>query len=129
MEFSVLVLTVSKFRECVSFYRDLLGCEVEKGDETSPVVYLRSGAQRLALLDIAARPAGLPDEDKVQGSTRVTLAFRSDDVDREYDRLKAADVRYTLEPRDFPEWGVRSSLCLDPDGNPVEIVGDLKADG
>ena len=81
------------------------------------------------MLDRAARPADLPDRDETQGSARVTLAFRSDDVDREYDRLKAADVRYTLEPRDFPEWGVRSSLCLDPDGNPVEIAGDLKGDG
>ncbi len=129
MEFSLPVLTVSKFRECVRFYRDLLGCEVDEGDETSPVIYLRSGVQRLALLDRAARPADVPDQDEVGGSARVTLAFRSDDVDREYDRLKAADVRYTLEPRDFPEWNVRSSLCLDPDGNPVEIAGELKGDG
>lgn len=123
MEFSVLVLTVSSFRECIRFYRDLLGCEVERGDESSPVVYLRSGAQRLALLDRAARPADVPGGENASGSGRVTLAFHSDDVDREYDRLKAAGVAYTLEPRDFPEWDVRSSLCLDPDGNHVEIAG------
>jgi hypothetical protein len=30
-----------------------------------------------------------------------------------------------MTPQDFPQWGVRSSVCLDPDGNPVEIAASL----
>jgi catechol 2,3-dioxygenase-like lactoylglutathione lyase family enzyme len=48
--------------------------------------------------------------------------FRSQDIDAEFERLTAAGVTYEVPPHEFEEWGVRSSVCLDPDGNPVEIV-------
>lgn len=127
MELSQPILIVRRFRDCVRFYRDLLGCELERGGEDGPVAFFRSGGQRFGLLDHAARPPEVvrPDEPE-PGPPRVTLAFHSDDIDGEYKRLSEAGVVYTLEPRDFPDWGYRSSLCLDPDGNPVEIACPLE---
>ena len=105
------------------FYRDLIGCEIVNGDENGPVAYFSSGGQRFALLDAKAVPAEAASTiGGASGAPRVTFAFIADDVDREYRRLRAAGVEYTIEPRDFTQWGVRSSLCLDPDGNPVEIA-------
>lgn len=124
MEFSQPVIVVEKLAECVRFYRDLLGCEVMAGGEQGPVAYFVSGGQRFVLLDARARPAEMVrGADAGLGAPRVTLAFHAADVDAEFVRLSAAGVRFTIEPRDFPEWGVRSSLCSDPDGNPVEIAG------
>jgi catechol 2,3-dioxygenase-like lactoylglutathione lyase family enzyme len=130
MELSQAILKVEQFGACVRFYRDLLGCDLVGGDEAGPVAYFTSGGQRFGLLDARAVPAeaagtigGAP------GAPRVTFAFRAENVDEAHRRLCEAGVRFTIEPHDFEAWGVRSSLCLDPDGNPVEIFASLPGGG
>ena len=129
MEFSQVVLKVTRFEECVRFYRDLCGCEVVGGDAGGPVAYLAYGGQRFALLDAKVAAALLPGGPEAPGSPRVTFAFRAEDVDADCRPLREAGVRLTIEPRDFAVWGVRSSLCEDPDGNPVEIFAPLAGAG
>jgi catechol 2,3-dioxygenase-like lactoylglutathione lyase family enzyme len=128
MEFSQAVLKVERFPECVRFYRELLGCELV-GSADGPVAYFASAGQRFALLDAKVAATMIPGGDRPPGAPRVTLAFRADDVDTAHRRLRDAGVRYTLEPADFAVWGVRSSLCEDPDGNPVEIFAPLASAG
>ena len=122
MEFSGTVFLVTRFADCVRFYRDLLGCELTAGGEDGPVAYFTSGGQRFVLYDETKR---LPEVggayDGAAGAPRATLAFLAEDVDAEFHRLRAAGVTYRIEPKDFADWGVRSSLCSDPAGNPVEI--------
>jgi catechol 2,3-dioxygenase-like lactoylglutathione lyase family enzyme len=126
MEFSQAVLTVRKFGECFVFYKDLLGLELASGGERGPVAAFQSGGAKFTILDARAVPAEAAALlNGVQGAPRVTLAFRASDVDAEFERLSAAGVRYAVKPHDFVEWHVRSSICLDPDGNPVEIVSPL----
>jgi len=126
--FGQTVLSVTKFDECVRFYRDLLGCDVVGGDPSGPVVHFGSGGQRFGLVDRKALPPELAHSDTAPpGSLPATLAFFSDDVDAMHEKLSKAGIRYTITPRDFPEWGVRSSVCHDPDGNPVEIARRLAA--
>ncbi|MGH7820833.1 MAG: VOC family protein [Candidatus Binatia bacterium] len=127
MEFSQAVLKVERFAECVRFYRELLGCELVGGGAGGPVAYFASAGQRFALLDAKVAAALIPGGDRPPRAPRVTFAFRTDDVDAACRRLRDAGVRYTLEPADFTFWGVRSSLCEDPDGNPVEIFAPLSA--
>src|ERR1051326_2550727 len=121
MQFSQVVLKVTRFEECVRFYRDLCGCDIVGGQASGPVAYLSSGGHPFALLDAKVAATLMPERAETPGSPRVTFAFRADDVDAAARRLREAGVRFTIEPRDFHEWGVRSSLCEDPDGNPVEI--------
>jgi catechol 2,3-dioxygenase-like lactoylglutathione lyase family enzyme len=125
VEFSQAVLKVERLAECVRFYRDLLGCELVGGDAAGPVAYFASAGGRFALLDAKVAAALVPGGDASPGAPRVTFAFRADDVDAAHRRLAEAGVRYTLPPADFAAWGVRSSLCEDPDGNPVEIFAPL----
>ena len=129
MEFSQVVLKVTRLEECVRFYRDLCRCELVGGDPNGPVAYFASGAQRFALLDVKVAAALLPGGSGAPGAPRVTFAFRSADVDEDCKRLREAGVRFTIEPQDFTVWGVRSSLCEDPDGNPVEIFAPLPGSG
>ena len=121
MEFSQVVLKVTRWEPCVRFYRDLCECEIVGGDAGGPVAYFASGGQRFALLDEKVAAALLLGGAQTPGSPRVTFAFRTEDVDATCRRFREAGVRFTIEPRDFDAWGVRSSLCEDPDGNPVEI--------
>ncbi len=54
------------------------------------------------------------------------LAFQTDDVDAAAARLRAAGVRFTVDPRDAAG-GVRLAFFLDPDGNELELVSNLPA--
>ncbi len=125
MEYSQPVLTVQRFAECVRFYRDLLNMRVTSGTEEGPVTALQSGGHQITLLDAKKVPSEVSGLIGGGGSSglRVTLVFHASDIDAECERLQKAGVVYHTKPKNFPEWGnVRSSVCLDPDGNPVEIV-------
>src|SRR4051812_16547088 len=124
MEYSQPVLTVHRFGECVRFYRDLLQMKLVGGAEEGPIAALQSGGHQITLLDAARVPSEVTGLiGGVGAAARGTLVFRVADVDAEYERLAKAGVHYHTKPKNFPEWGnVRSSVCLDPDGNPIEIV-------
>lgn len=47
-----------------------------------------------------------------------TVGFNVEDVDKEYDRIKALDVPYISEPVVKP-WGAKSFTFKDPDGNRI----------
>lgn len=117
------LLMVTKFTECVSFYRDALGFEIDRGSVDGPLVVFRSGGQRLGLYDREKLPSGLlPEDGKGEPSDGVVLVIVTDDVDGTHRKLVARGIQYVVEPKDFPEWGVRSSVCRDPEGNLLEIV-------
>src|SRR5258705_13810920 len=123
MQLGQTLLVVTKFRECVEFYRDALGFAIVRGDANGPLAAFQSGGQTLGLLDRRAMPQGLGSgigEGAPSGS--VVIVVHTDDIDATYERLKARGVVYPVPPKDFPEWGVRSSVCQDPEGNFLEIV-------
>jgi len=74
------------------FYAEVLGVEAE-GDDVQ--------------VELRAQGAGT-------GS--VTLAFRVQDVDAEYERLKTLGVAFVKPPQTHP-WGARSFWFRDPDGH------------
>lgn len=49
-------------------------------------------------------------------SSNTILSFNVDDLDAEYERLLALDVKILGEPKTHP-WGARSFQFEDPDGN------------
>ncbi|OHU95455.1 VOC family protein [Mycobacterium talmoniae] len=54
--------------------------------------------------------------DAVSPTEQVTIYFESDDLDGEYDRLRAADVEFAQPPTDQP-WLWREAKLRDPDGH------------
>jgi catechol 2,3-dioxygenase-like lactoylglutathione lyase family enzyme len=50
----------------------------------------------------------------------VIIEFRVDDVDSEYQKLRALSVDFVNEPTTLP-WGNRSLLFRDPDGNLINF--------
>ncbi|HEY2285821.1 MAG TPA: VOC family protein [Streptosporangiaceae bacterium] len=57
----------------------------------------------------------------------VIIEFRVDDVDAEYERLRALPVDVVKEPATMP-WGNRSLLFRDPDGNLVNLFTPVTAE-
>ena len=54
-----------------------------------------------------------------------TIEFEVEDVDREYERLRAMEVPIVKPPTTQP-WGRRSFWFRDPDGNIVNFYADVK---
>jgi predicted enzyme related to lactoylglutathione lyase len=50
----------------------------------------------------------------------IILDFRVDDVDAEYERVKALGVEWVMPPTTQP-WGARSMIFRDPEGNLVNV--------
>ncbi|HTN59240.1 MAG TPA: VOC family protein [Protaetiibacter sp.] len=114
--------------EALEFYVGLLGLEVSADVQFGPMRWLTvrvPGEKHDILLERPGVPAHDPaTEQQVRelvskGAGGGWLAFLSDDVDGEFERLKAAGVDITQEPTDQGygrDFGIR-----DPFGNPIRI--------
>ena len=107
----------------IRFYRDLLGFkETFRTPKTGTPTHVefKVGGFTLGLgtVEAAKRVHGV---DASPGSPVMVLVFWTDDVDREFDRLKAAGVAVMRPPHDAGN-NHRIALFRDPDGNLVARV-------
>lgn len=138
-------LTVTDLKRSVEFYRDILGLtylgEIEmEGPETEQLFQRKGCKAKVAYLngsrEVAAPPVELIQfvghEPELQSGdlfrTAISeLCFAVEDIDREYQRLKKAGVKFLSEPQsfDFSKSGFGKSravyLC-DPDGIVLELL-------
>jgi catechol 2,3-dioxygenase-like lactoylglutathione lyase family enzyme len=126
--FAVNRLLVTHFEDCFHFYHDILGFDYQAGDETGPYVEFKTGDTLLALFDrgymaLVVGAGGKPIQAECQD--RAALIFSVDDVDEAYSFLRVKGVSFTTEPRNRPDWGIRTAHLRDPDGNLVEIYSPL----
>lgn len=92
------------------FYKMLLG--VDNGSEDTVHQTILSRETMLTVYN--------DGESRENGVQKMSLAFTSDDVDREYARLVKQGVRILEKPVTRP-WGARNMSFYDPDGNVVYI--------
>jgi catechol 2,3-dioxygenase-like lactoylglutathione lyase family enzyme len=99
------------------FYQNALGLEIE-GDFG---VYVELKAREhvlFALFERAAMQAGEPGiAINPVGGQRTAIEFEVENVDTFYETLHSKDVQIASEPKDHPEWGLRTLFLRDPDGN------------
>jgi len=139
--------STNDFDRLVHFYRDVIGLEFvasydwgpgsEDLDKLDKIVGLKQSATRTALLRAGNThieifqylnpkgKAGTPNRPACDvGLTHV--AFDVVDIDREYERLKAAGVTFHTPPQKVGTF--RATYGRDPDGNIFELqeVLDLK---
>ncbi len=117
-------LLVKDFPACFRFYRDVMALPVNYGDEAGPYAEFRANGEILGLFErrLMAQlvgTAGLPAAAGVQDP--VCLCFAVDDVDQIANSLKAKGATVVTEPRDRPDWGIRTAHFRDPDGTLIEI--------
>ncbi len=112
-----VALFVRKLDECLNFYTQLLGMQVEWQPDADNY-YLTSGTDNLALhrLKTVASPA------TPQRLDHIGFIIREPEwVDLWYAYLKEQGVPIKTEPKTHRD-GARSFYCADPDGTAVQII-------
>jgi lactoylglutathione lyase len=127
-------LLVINFAECFRFYRDMIGLVVTWGNENDDYASFSEANSQVPNIALFRRQSmadalgnsHLPAETAAQD--RSLLIVGVEDVDATVKRLDAMGVQFVLGPKDFPDWGMRSAYMRDPDGNLIELTGELPRD-
>jgi catechol 2,3-dioxygenase-like lactoylglutathione lyase family enzyme len=114
VRFSLVTVFVEDPSSLRDWYTGHLGLTVSS--ETPRFVQLADNTGRPCVAFHVGEPLGHP--------AQVQVHFEVDDVDGEYERLRADGVEFQEPPEDKP-WGWRVAATRDPAGHTVEIVKPL----
>jgi len=117
MRFNGICLVTRDVPRLRSFYAAILQVEAE-GDDTFTMLSTQGAA--LSIFTEAGMERMAPGSMQDSGCGRYTLEFDVEDVDREFERLKALDVIF-VKPPTTQTWGRRSVWFRDPDGNIINF--------
>lgn len=119
MKFSGVCIITTDVPRLARFYEAILKTTSE-GDEIHTEI--KTDGAGLAIYSKAAAESDMLFAfGKYWGSGNFTVSFMVDDVDAEYERLKALNVDFVTSPKTYP-WGARSVHFRDPDGNIVTFA-------
>lgn len=110
-------LLVSNFEKSLSFYRDILGLEVNSQDGKYADFKLEGTS--LAVFEKDAAVAMFPKEHMGSGGG-IILAFQVESVDKTCQELRARGVSIFEGPKKT-EWGQVVAYFKDPDNNIWEV--------
>lgn len=124
-----VVLRVYELEKMIAFYRDVLGCRLERGPGELGLAQLRAGDSLIDLVDVAGplgREGERPPERDAPNVDHVCLLVRPWDPEIILEWLAQNGVKPgEIEPR-YGAMGMGPSLYLDdPEGNTIELKGDL----
>ncbi|MBW4564376.1 MAG: VOC family protein [Mojavia pulchra JT2-VF2] len=128
LQLTHLRLLVSNYKDAFLFYRDILGLDVDWGDENTGYAEFNTGSIQLAVLKKEFMADIIPSTNQLSSSAsqdKTPLIFAVDNVDEVYQRLKGHNVLLVAPPSDRPNWGIRTAHFRDPDGNLIEIYTNL----
>lgn len=116
-----VILLCESMDRMAAFYHDLLAFPVES--ESTTGITFRAGEIYLGL---RKRTRAYDGDSNANGSPGVQIAFlvATEDIDAFHRQLVAAGTQIRDEPRDQP-WGHRTLYFSDPEGNLLEIYGEL----
>ena len=122
-----VVLRVADLEKSIAFYRDVLGCPVERRLEKFGLVQLRAGSSLVDLVDVAS-PLGKAGGDEPIPSARnmdhFALTLSSFDEASIREHLARFDIDAGETRRLYGAEGYGPSIYIrDPDGNTVELKG------
>ena len=136
LPFSVLridhvVLRVKDIEQSIAFYRDVLGCQVEKRRDDLGLVHLRAGA---SLIDLVSHDGPLGKQGGAlagkEGRNVDHLCLRIEPFDEAANRARLArpgvPVSGDVQNNFGAEGNGPSIYIADPDGNGVELKGPAR---
>ncbi|GIQ71380.1 VOC family protein [Xylanibacillus composti] len=125
-------LLVSRFDECLIFYRDVLGLKLTWGElggnyanfDTGDGLGL--GLYKKELMSEVIGTTKLPVRSESQDT--FVCIFEVDDLEQTVKNIENKGGRCLTEIQDRPNWGIRAVHLRDPDGNLIELYSELAAE-
>jgi catechol 2,3-dioxygenase-like lactoylglutathione lyase family enzyme len=122
-----IVLRVNDMDRMVAFWRDALGCEVEKVQAELGLVHIRAGSVLIDLVDVAGklgREGGRAAGAEGRNLDHFCLRVEPFDPAAIRARLEAQGVAVDAPKRRFGAEGYGESIYFaDPEGNRIELKG------
>jgi len=122
-----IVIRATDVAALVAFYRDVLGCPVEKVQEEFGLTQLRAGSGLIDIVDVAGkigREGGAPPGIQAHNMEHFCLSIRPWDEAALLAHLTAHGVTPGEIGRRYGADGYGRSIYLkDPEGNAVELKG------
>ncbi|HVN77515.1 MAG TPA: VOC family protein [Terriglobia bacterium] len=123
-QLDMIGIFVRNLNQMVTFYRDVLGFEIE-WDGKGPYAEFKHKGVRFSMYERGQLPALLGQPPTFPTGLNGTFELAIDlptsgDVDREFDRVVKSGGQPIYAPRNEP-WGMYSSMVADPEGNIIEI--------
>jgi uncharacterized glyoxalase superfamily protein PhnB len=120
MKFTGICLITKDVLRLTEFYKKILGVNAE-GNAAHIELYTKGAV--LTIFSIEGMEQMAPNSMKGAGRGSITLGFEVEDVDKEYERIRAFNVEFIMLPTTHP-WGTRSFWFRDPDGNIVDFYAN-----
>jgi glyoxylase I family protein len=122
-----IVLRVRDAEIAISFYRDVLGCPVEKRNDEIGLIHLRAGASLIDLVPLSGTlglAGGAGPSDEGRNVDHICLRMREYDPNEVMRHLDAYGIDYEPPASRHGATGEGMSIYLkDPDGNGIELRG------
>ncbi len=118
MRFIGICLITRDIPRLVSFYSNVFSSQA--GGTSDHAEFCFAGVN-VTIFSEAGMEKMAPGSMNHAGTGSFTLGFEVDDVDAEYERLKALQVEVVKPPQTHP-WGCRSFWFRDPDGNLIDFL-------
>jgi uncharacterized glyoxalase superfamily protein PhnB len=123
MQFTGICLITKDVLTLVAFYKQVLEVEAQ-GDATHSELITQGAG--IAIFSAEGMEGMAPGSMLGAGYGSLTLMFEVQDIDAEYQRLKALGVTFVKPPQTHP-WGSRSFWFRDPEGNLVDFYQTIGA--
>jgi glyoxylase I family protein len=122
-----IVLRVRDMERMIAFWRDALGCTVEKVQAELGLVHIRAGSTLIDLVDVTGKlgkEGGRAPEREGRNLDHFCLRVEPFDADAIRARLKAHGIDADPPKRRFGAEGYGNSIYFDdPEGNRIELKG------
>ena len=122
-----IVLRVRDMERMIAFWRDALGCEVEKVQAQFGLVHIRAGAVLIDLVDLAGplgKEGGAAPAKEGRNLDHFCLRVEPFEPDAIRARLAALGIAADPPKRRFGAEGYGESIYFDdPEGNRIELKG------
>ena len=126
-----VVLRVRDVPASLQFYRDVLGCEIERNVESIGLVQLRAGRSLIDLVDVAGelgQKGGAAAGRKKRNMDHFALRIETFDEDEVREWLAKNGIDAGAAKQRYGAEGSGPSFYIeDPDGNVVELKGPAES--
>jgi catechol 2,3-dioxygenase-like lactoylglutathione lyase family enzyme len=128
MQLSSVLLLVDDFAASFRFYRDVMGFQVQFGDEKGPFASFAPGgdAVSISLFPRAYHASMIAAESAEKAADdRFTLFIRTQNVDQAFQSLLDKGARPLIKPTNRPDWGARTAHLRDSSGVLITVTQGL----